>query len=415
MIEKENSLIYPALMAHPRDTIYRVSDITSLIKEVLEASFLSLTIEGELSNFRPSSTGHWYFSLKDEDAMISVVMFKGRTTSVSFTPSDGQRVIVKGNLSVYAKRGTYQIVCTGMEKSGEGDILAMLEQRKRKLAGLGYFDEARKKTIPAFPSRIAVITSPTGAAIRDILQVLGRRSSGIDVIILPAPVQGENAAAEIAAQIRRANIFHLGDVIITGRGGGSLEDLLPFSEEVVVRAIAESEIPIISAVGHETDISLSDLAADRRAPTPSAAAEIVSSSRDQLTEKVSTLRQSLIENLSSRISRIHFLLDRFTPQHLEMVFRQIIQPVMMSLDDAKEQLLDTFKMILIRQKHRIELLRTELTTNSPMEVLRKGYSIVTVKKTGVPVITSEQIKPGTDIDIRFARGSASAVIEETGK
>lgn len=415
MIEKENSLIYPALMAHTRDTIYRVSDITSLIKEVLEASFLSLTIEGELSNFRPSSTGHWYFSLKDEDAMISVVMFKGKTTSVSFTPSDGQRVIVKGNLSVYAKRGTYQIVCTGMEKSGEGDILAMLEQRKRKLAGLGYFDEERKKTIPAFPSRIAVITSPTGAAIRDILQVLGRRSSGIDVIILPAPVQGENAAAEIAAQIRRANIFHLGDVIITGRGGGSLEDLLPFSEEVVVRAIAESGIPIISAVGHETDISLSDLAADRRAPTPSAAAEIVSSSRDQLTEKVSTLRQSLIENLSSRISRIHFLLDRFTPQHLEMVFRQIIQPVMMSLDDAKEQLLDTFKMILIRQKHRIELLRTELTTNSPMEILRKGYSIVTVKKTGVPVITSEQIKPGTDIDIRFARGSASAVIEETEK
>ncbi|MDZ7792421.1 MAG: exodeoxyribonuclease VII large subunit [Spirochaetia bacterium] len=219
---------------------FQVSEITAHIKEILEQSFSTVAIEGEISNFRPAGSGHWYFTLKDRDAMIQAVMFKYRSARVTFTPADGQKVVVRGNISVYAKRGNYQIICDSMEKAGEGDILAMLEERKRKLAAEGLFAEEKKRPLPFFPTRIAVVTSPTGAAIRDILQVLGRRSSGLDVVVLPAPVQGDSAGAKIAAQIRRANRFQLGDVIITGRGGGSLEDLLPFSDEEVVRAVAES-------------------------------------------------------------------------------------------------------------------------------------------------------------------------------
>ncbi len=399
-------------MTFSPETVLKVSDLTSIIKEVLETSFLTITVEGELSNFRPSSTGHWYFSLKDRDAMISGVMFKGKTSGVQFRPADGQMVTVRGNLSVYAKRGTYQIICSSMKKSGEGDILAMLEERKRKLAAEGLFDESRKKPVPAFPAKVAVVTSPTGAAIKDILNVLGRRNSGADIVILPAPVQGETAAGEIADQIKRANMFNLGDVIITGRGGGSLEDLLPFSDEKVVRAIAESRIPVISAVGHEIDTSLSDLAADRRAPTPSAAAEIVSSSRDELESRIRSIRKSLEENMRSRIERVHLLLDRFTRENLEISFRQIIQPVMIRLDDAKEELLLSMKETVNSRKHRIELLKTELTTNSPMEILKKGYSVVTKYTGGRLITSSRQISETEELRIKFFKGSARVLVKE---
>ena len=342
------------------DKIYQVSDLTSLIKEILESSFITLTVEGELSNFRPSSTGHWYFTLKDENAMIQGVMFKGRTLGVNFQPSDGQMVKIRGTISVYAKRGTYQIICSSMEKSGEGDILAMLERRKQKLAAMGYFDPDRKKSLPLFPAKIAVVTSPTGAALRDIIQVLGRRNSGVDLVIMPAPVQGEGAGDEIAAQIKRVNRYKLGDVIITGRGGGALEDLLPFSEESVVMAIAESEIPVISAVGHEIDISLSDLAADYRAPTPSAAAEVVSSSREELSARVQILQQGITERLREKTERVKILLNHFTPENLERNFRQIIQPLLLSLDDTKEESISILREVILKKKHRIELLKNDL-------------------------------------------------------
>ncbi len=399
----------------PLQSIYTVSSLTSLIKEVLESSFLTVEVEGELSNFRPSSSGHWYFSLKDQESMISGVMFRGRTGSIDFIPADGQKVIVKGNLSVYAKRGTYQIVCSSMKLSGEGDILLMLEERKRKLAALGYFDTDRKKSIPSFPSKVAVVTSPTGAAIRDILQVLGRRNSGIDIVILPAPVQGEGAAAEIAAQIRRANIFKLGDVIIMGRGGGSLEDLLPFSDEQVVRSVYESGIPVISAVGHEIDISLSDLAADMSAPTPSSAAEIVSESREQIAEKVTDLKKMISENLQARLERIHLLLDRFKPKNLENSFRQIVQPFMLRLDDGKEILVNQFKNYLTERKHHIQILTTGLSNNSPVEIMKKGYSVVTFKEDGTLVTDSRQLEVNSPVAIRFAAGSATGRIEEIVK
>ncbi len=394
------------------DKIYQVSDLTSLIKEILESSFITLTVEGELSNFRPSSTGHWYFTLKDEDAMIQGVMFKGRTMGVNFQPSDGQMVRIRATISVYAKRGTYQIICNSMEQSGEGDILAMLERRKQKLAALGFFDPDRKQPLPLFPEKIAVVTSPTGAALRDIIQVLGRRNSGADLVIIPAPVQGEGAGDEIAEQIKRVNRYKLGDVIITGRGGGSLEDLLPFSEESVVMAIAESEIPVISAVGHEIDISLSDLAADYRAPTPSAAAEVVSSSREELINKVLLLKDSIAEKLIEKKERVTILLNQFTPDNLERNFRQIIQPLLLSLDDTKEESISILKGIILKKKHKIELLRNDLESVSPMAVLKRGFAVITDSKTDRLIKSAKKLTPGQMINIRFAKNSASAEIKE---
>ncbi|MDR2662034.1 MAG: exodeoxyribonuclease VII large subunit, partial [Treponema sp.] len=251
---------------------YTVSELTGLIQANLENAFPQVLVEGELSNCRPSSTGHLYFSLKDPGAKIDGVMFKNRLAFLGFEPRDGMLLRVRGRISVYPQRGNYQLVCEDMELAGAGNILAMLENRKRALAAEGLFDPERKKPIPRFPETVGVVSSPTGAAVQDILNILKRRAEGIRVIILPAPVQGVDAAPIIARRIEQANRWNLAEVLIVGRGGGSLEDLLPFSEEAVVRAVAESEIPVISAVGHEIDNALSDLAADLRAPTPSAAA-----------------------------------------------------------------------------------------------------------------------------------------------
>ena len=399
-------------MFNQTDKIYQVSDLTFLIKEILESSFMSLTVEGELSNFRPSSTGHWYFTLKDDAAMIQGVMFKGKSASVKFKPVDGQRVKVTGTLAVYAKRGSYQIICNSMENSGEGDILAMLERRKQKLAALGLFDPDKKKPLPLFPSKVVVVSSPTGAALRDILQVLERRSSGLDIVILPCPVQGEGAGEKIAEQIKIANTYNLGEVIITGRGGGALEDLLPFSEESVVRAIDKSDIPVISAVGHEIDIVLSDLAADFRAPTPSAAAELVSSSRDDLNRKVSNIKNSILNSLLDNIEKIHILLNQFTADNLERNFLQILQPILLRLDDAKETSIFILKDILKDNKHRIELLKAEIEGNSPLNILQKGFAVVTDKKTGKLVKSAKKLKADQLIDIRFEKDKILAQVKE---
>ncbi|HUI69131.1 MAG TPA: exodeoxyribonuclease VII large subunit, partial [Spirochaetia bacterium] len=297
-------------------TYYTVSEITELIKGTLEDGFPWITVQGEISNFRPSATGHWYFSLKDMNAVLSVVMFQRRQESVRFVPQDGMLVTATGGISVYPRRGNYQLICEFLARAGQGDILAMLEERKRALAAEGLFDASRKRPLPMFPSRVAVVTSPTGAAIRDILRVLRRRSAGIDVVVLPTPVQGEGADARIARAIEIAGRWKLGEVIIVGRGGGSLEDLLPFSSEIVVRAIAASPVPVISAVGHETDVTLSDLAADIRAPTPSAAAEMVSASSAELLARVTGLASSLEDVMNQRLERIKLLLGQFAPENL---------------------------------------------------------------------------------------------------
>jgi exodeoxyribonuclease VII large subunit len=395
--------------------VYKVSEITSLIKGVLEESFGYVSVEGEISNFRPSSTGHYYFTLKDDQAVISVVMFKSRIGKLTFEPADGKLVVVEGNLSVYPKRGSYQIICESMQPAGEGNILAMLEERKRKLAVEGLFDEERKKPLPLFPSRAAVVTSPTGAAIRDILRVLRRRNSGLNLVIVPAPVQGENAGERIAAQIRRVNRYHLGEVLIVGRGGGSLEDLLPFSDEVVVRAIAESEIPVISAVGHEIDSSLSDYASDKTAATPSMAAEIVSTSREELIQRIREQKNGLIIAIERRVERISLLLRQFRPEQLQRSFRMIMQPVLMRLDDLKEELIDQLKERITEYKHTLEILEGRLEGGSPLTILKRGYALVTAKESGRLVTSAGQTTLGEEIRVRFSEDRLTAVVEEDEK
>ncbi|MBN1835861.1 MAG: exodeoxyribonuclease VII large subunit [Spirochaetales bacterium] len=399
-------------MGEPAARTYTVTEITRLVRGVLEDEFSGVTVEGEISNFRPSSTGHLYFSLKDEEAVLSVVMFRNRLFGLGFQPADGMKVKASGNLSVYAKRGTYQLVCETLVKSGEGELLAMLEKRKAALAALGLFEEARKRPLPMFPSRVAVVTSPTGAAIRDILQVLRRRNAGLSLVILPAPVQGDEAAEVLARQVRRANEFRMADVIIVTRGGGSLEDLLPFYEESLVRAIAESEIPVISAVGHEIDFTLSDLAADVRAPTPSAAAEMVSASRLELASRVRSLESAVSQSFNNRLERVRLLLSRFSGEALERSFRQLLQPVLLALDGAREDLRRGMEERLVPARHRLALLAQTLRDASPLTILERGYAVVSRRATAEVVRSSTQVETDELLGIRLHQGTLVATVKE---
>jgi exodeoxyribonuclease VII large subunit len=402
-------------MIETKSRPYKVSEITTLIKSTLEGTFPAISVEGEISNCRPSSTGHLYFTLKDRDSMLSAVMFRNRLTSLAFEPEDGMLVVARGSISVYARRGSYQIICERLELAGRGEILAILEERKQRLAAEGLFDPVRKKPIPFLPSRVAVVTSPTGAAIRDILHVLKRRNSGLDLVVLPTPVQGDEAASSIARQIRTADRYALGDVIIVGRGGGSLEDLLPFSDEEVVRAIAECKTPVISAVGHEIDITLSDLVADFRAPTPSAAAEVVSAQRDELYARVMDLGRTIIRGFKDRIDRAHILLRQFTTEGLERNFRIIVQPQLLRLDDAKESMLNAMERMVTERRHRFEMALQSLEACSPFDVLKRGYAIVyradTGEGDGAIVSDARQVEVDEAITVRLHRGSLGARVE----
>ncbi|MDR3167612.1 MAG: exodeoxyribonuclease VII large subunit [Treponema sp.] len=381
-----------------------VSELTERIRQCLEGAFGSLIVEGELSGCRPSSTGHLYFTLKDAGAAISAVMFKNRLRYLSFEPRDGMLLKVRGSLSVYNQRGTYQIICEEMELAGTGDILALLEKRKRLLAAEGLFDEGRKRPIPRFPETVAVVSSPTGAAVRDILNILQRRAAGIRVIILPTPVQGSDAAAIIARRIQQANQWRLADVLIVGRGGGSPEDLLPFSEEAVVRAVFASTIPVVSAVGHEIDWALCDFAADLRAPTPSAAAELVSASRNETRERVRQGADSLLRTMAAKTERARLLLKPFSLEDMEYRFRAILQPRLVRLDDAKEELLDSLSERVALLRQRLELAQRSLEAGSPRSILERGFSVVIHGKTGKVVRRAGDTKTGDTLIIRPLQG-----------
>jgi exodeoxyribonuclease VII large subunit len=399
-------------MEPPAERLFTVSQITSLIKDLLEQTLPNVTVEGEISNWRPASSGHCYFSLKDEEALLSVVMFRSRLAALSFQPADGMKVTATGNISVYPKRGNYQLICESLQASGEGAILAMLEKRKRQLAALGLFDAERKKPLPLFPSRVAVVTSPTGAAIRDILRVLARRSAGLDLVVLPTLVQGQGAGEMIARRIRTANEFEMAEVLIVTRGGGSLEDLLPFSEEDVVRAIASSTIPVISAVGHEVDFTLADFAADVRAPTPSAAAEMVCASRLELTRALEAAREGLREAMRARLERLRLALRQFEPEALERHLRFFLQPTVLRVDDARQQLADGLQARLRDFRHGLELLAESVQASSPLGILARGYAVVVQERTGKALLSPAGLKEGEDLSIRLHRGALRAGVKE---
>lgn len=388
-----------------------VTEITGFIKTILEESFTEVRVTGEISNFRPSSTGHWYFTMKDKDAAISAVMFKNRINGIKFTPKDGEKVTVEGSLSVYPQRGSYQIICEKIEPAGEGDILARLEELKQKLYQEGLFDENRKRPLPLYPETIAVITSPTGAAIRDILQITRRRNPSVSVNILPSKVQGEDAPEDLIRQLKTANKFKLGEVIIIGRGGGSLEDLLPFSDENLVRAIASSEIPVVSAVGHEIDWALSDFAADIRAPTPSAAAEITVPEKSRIDALVNDLEKNLLDEITNRIEKLKLKAAQFKIENIENRFYKILQPFLLRFDDLKENLFSTMvsKVELYRQETRI--LRTKLEERNPLEILKRGFSIVRDKETGKILRFRNDISGGQKLSILNSEATYTAVVE----
>lgn len=392
-----------------QETVFSVTNITSLVKQVLEGTFSNITVEGEISNYRPNSSGHMYFTLKDEGANLNAVMFRGRTLSLNFAPKDGMKVRCTGAISVYAQRGVYQLIISKMEIAGRGNILQILEERKQKLAREGLFEQSRKKRIPYFSRTVGIVTSPTGAALRDILQITKRRNPGVDVVILPALVQGDSAGASIAAMIKTASDFKMCDVLIVGRGGGSLEDLLPFSEEAVVRAIADSTIPVISAVGHEIDWSLSDYAADMRAPTPSAAAELAVPKQSDILQELNGYKNEMNLQIQQKIEKLKLLIKTFDISSMEARFRTIEQPLLSRLQKSEENLTSAIAERIKDTKSFIRECTGILEQASPQTILNRGYSMV--KTSAGKVIRSENdVKSGEILEIIPAQGIIKATV-----
>ena len=398
----------------PQDIVFSVSQITDLIKEILETSFRTITIEGEISNWRPSAAGHIYFTLKDNAAQIKAVIFRGAAMKLNFRPKDGDKVRCTGSLSVYAPQGNYQIIVNTMEIAGAGNILQMLEERKRKLAAEGLFDDSRKKPLPAMPKTIGVVTSPTGAAIRDILNVTKRRNPGINIIVLPAIVQGDGAAQTICKMIEIANFYQLCDLLIVGRGGGSLEDLLPFSEESVVRAVAASRIPTISAVGHEIDWALCDYAADRRAPTPSAAAEMAVPLLADIQQNLATYKDNFYNIIKQRTNNARLMVKAFNPESLEVRFRNIQQPLLNRFAAAREALPQNLQEKIRDLRVRLKQNVTVLENASPQTIFDRGYSMVTGPD-GKVVRDAAALNVGDKLVITPARGKIETQVLSIGE
>lgn len=381
--------------------VYSVSEITAKIKSYFDTAFDTVTIEGEVSNFRPSTTGHLYFTLKEKtltsEVAISAVMFKNAASRLNFKLENGMKVQATGNITIYGERGTYQVVCNTVELAGEGEILRLLEERKRKLETEGLFSKS-KRALPTFVTRIAVITSPTGAAIRDILKIAKKRNPKLQVTVLPAVVHGEKAASSLIEQLRIANEYNLGQLVIIGRGGGSLEDLLPFSDEALVREIAASKLPVISAVGHEIDIALSDYAADYRAATPSEAAEIAVPLLEDILLDISDKAKTLEETMKNKLERVKLMVASFSKENLDSHFNKIISPFLQRCDEAREGLCSGIMEKITQTKHNITLYKQGIELSNPKTILARGFSIVK-KQDGSLVRSSSQVKPGETLTI----------------
>ncbi len=382
-------------------TIYSVSQLNNSVRHLLESEFTNLTVEGEISNFVCPASGHWYFSLKDDKAQIRCAQFRGANQRTSFKPKDGAQIQVRAKVSLYAPRGDYQLIVEQMEPLGDGALKLAFEKLKQSLNNEGLFAEQHKKTLPNIPQRIGVITSSTGAAIRDIMKVLHRRCPLIPIIIYPSLVQGTSAADSIANMISLANVRNECDVLIVGRGGGSLEDLWPFNEEIVARAIFASDIPIISAVGHEVDVSISDFVADVRAATPSAAAELVSPDQQQWQQRITHLNQRLRKNLLQILQH--------KQQNLNWLRKRLrhpgdkLQEQAQQLDYLWQSLVKAKQGLLKNKQQQLSNVSRALHTISPLATLDRGYSILL--KEDVVVRSIKQAKSGEQLKIRVSDGS----------
>ena len=393
------------------DMAVTVSDLNRYIKDKIanDENLSQILVKGEISNFKNHYTGHMYFTLKDENSLIKCVCFKTYAEKLTFMPKDGMKVIVLGSVSVFERDGIYQIYVKIMEEDGLGDLYTKYKELKEKLEKEGLFDETHKKKIPFMPKTIGVLTSQTGAVIRDIINVSTRRNPNVHIRLLPVPVQGDGAAEKIASGIELMNEKKLADVLILARGGGSLEDLWPFNEEVVARAIYNSELPIISAVGHETDFSISDFVADLRAPTPSAAAELAVADVYEVKKKISDYQDRLRMAL---IKKVEVMKLRYDKCMASAVFKEPLRKVndnYLVLDNLLKRLEVAIKNKEEQEKNRYLKLVSKLDTLSPLKTLARGYTLT--ERQGKIIKSKNELQKGDIVDIRFTDGKKQAIID----
>lgn len=395
------------------EKVLSVSQLTAQLKSLVETRFSSVWVAGELSNFSRPQSGHCYFTLKDDAAQLRAVIWKGTAARLKFELADGLEIVCRGHLDVYPPRGSYQLVVEEVQPRGVGALELALRKLREKLAAEGLFDAGRKRPLPTFPRRIGFVTSPTGAAIRDFLEVMQRRWRGVEVLIFPARVQGDGAAAEIAAGIKLANrVTPALDVLVIGRGGGSLEDLWCFNEEAVVRAIAASRIPTVSAVGHEIDVTLADFAADVRALTPSEAAERVVPSSQDVSQLVRTIRTRIERAFANQIAawrqRLESLASRPALARPEDAVRNLSRQV----DELAIRLQTAIKSRLRDQESRLATMSGKLDSLNPLAVLGRGYSLTQDRATKRLITSAKQLKQGQAIVTRLAQGAVTSKVED---
>ena len=391
--------------------IYTVSQVNGYVKRRLDADELlsALLVGGEISNYKRYPSGHHYFSLKDEESSIRCVLFKGDAAGLRFQPVNGMKVVAFGRVSVYPRDGQYQLYCRQLLPQGVGDLHAAFEALKEKLASEGLFDPARKKPLPKFPKRVVLVTSPAGAAVRDMIRILGARWPMAQVTVVPARVQGEGAAEEIAAGIDRANREKLGELIITGRGGGSMEDLWCFNEEIVARAIYASEIPVISAVGHEPDVTIADLVADVRASTPSNAAELAVEDQNDVYAWIQELSQRLGKQMARELKLQRERLARLENSRALQDPMWFVEERRMWLDRSREQMGAALRHKVAEERTRFAAAAGKLDALSPLKVLGRGYAI---PKKGETVVTSvKDLRAKDEFSLQLRDGAVDCQVK----
>ena len=387
-----------------------VSDLNKYIKDrVAEDEYLNnVFVKGEISNFKHHYTGHMYFTLKDDKSLIKCIMFKSYTTTLNFMPKDGMKVNVFGTVSVFERDGVYQIYCKAMQEDGVGDLYVAYKELKEKLEKEGLFDESHKKKIPLMPKVIGVLTSQTGSVIKDIINVSTRRNKNVYIRLFPVPVQGEGAGEKIARAIKIMNDKKLADVLILARGGGSLEDLWPFNEEIVARAIYDSEIPIISAVGHETDFSISDFVSDLRAPTPSAAAELAVADIEDLKDRIYLYEKRYKTLLSRKLDLMKMRYEKCMKSKAFTDPKRKIQDEYLKLEDLLGKIEASISEKVHNSKIRYVELISKLDALSPLKTLKRGYCISEID--GIVIKSAKDLKENMEIDLKYVDGSRKAKV-----
>ena len=390
-----------------------VTELNARIKALIESDALlgSVCVRGELSNYKVYPSGHHYFSLKDAGGAIRCVMFRGSAATLRFRPENGMKVLASGRISVFPRDGAYQLYCQRLTPEGVGDLYVAFEQLKKKLQAEGLFDPSHKKPLPPFPQRIAIVTSAAGAAIHDMLRILGKRYPLAKVILLPVRVQGVEAPAEIAGAIRYVNRFQLADLIITGRGGGSMEDLWAFNDERVARMIYLSQIPVISAVGHEPDVTISDFVADLRAATPSNAAELAVPEQGELRERIAALRLRLAQAEERRLKLIRQQVEKLQSARVLQNPKNYLEDRRLLLDFQQNKLTAAMRQLVLKKQQDFVARRTALEAMSPLKVLSRGYAM-TRDSAGRVVTDAAALKPGEIITVTLRNGEVDAAVRE---